>query len=318
MNIRQLYEFFVEEGIKVDPRGKDEVEKVLKENKEKFDELKKEEKEFFDKDSLWNPYPDTRILNDVGGKNIKKIMLGIDAEVEEVLLADRLNEKKAGIDLLLAHHPEGKALANLYSVMHMQEEILHSAGVPINVAEGVMTERIGEVERNLSAINHTRTEDAARLLKVPLMCCHTAADNHVQQFIKELMDKKKPKKIKDVIELLKTIPEYRHAMEHGAGPKIFIGSEEKSCGKIYVEMTGGTEPAKEIYEKLVQAGVGTVIGMHLGSEHKKEAEKFNFNYVVAGHISSDTLGLNLLLDKLERKGKFQFIECSGFKRVRRR
>jgi hypothetical protein len=40
---------------------------------------------------------------------------------------------------------------------------------------------------------------------------------------------------------------------------------------------------------------------------------------LAGHISSDNLGLNLLFDKLEKKAleKFKFIECSGFRRFRR-
>ncbi|MFH1545465.1 MAG: NGG1p interacting factor NIF3 [archaeon] len=318
MKLKQLHDFLVNEGINADPRGKKEIDSMLEENKKNYKELKEEEKELFDKESLWNPYPDTRVLYGKEDKNIKKIFIGIDMEGEELLLADRLNEKGEKIDLVLAHHPEGKALATLYSVMHMQEEILHQAGVPINVAEGIMRERIGEVERGLSAVNHRRSVDIARLLKIPLMCCHTASDNHVVQFIRELLEKKKPQKVKDLMNILLNIPEYRFAAMNGAGPKIFIGSEENRCGKIYVDMTGGTEPAKEVYEKLVQAGIGTVVGMHLSSEHKKEAEKNKFNYVVAGHISSDSIGLNLLLDKLERKGKFQFIEGSGFKRVRRK
>ena len=34
--------------------------------------------------------------------------------------------------------------------------------------------------------------------------------------------------------------------------------------------------------------------MHISEEHRKEAEKSHLNVVVAGHISSDNLGLNLL------------------------
>ena len=41
---------------------------------------------------------------------------------------------------------------------------------------------------------------------------------------------------------LKEIPEYETAMKIGAGPKIFVGSEENRCGKIALtEITGGTE-----------------------------------------------------------------------------
>jgi hypothetical protein len=39
--------------------------------------------------------------------------------------------------------------------------------------------------------------------------------------------------------------------------------------------------------------------------------------VIAGHISSDALGLNLLLDAVEKQGPLTIVECSGFKRIRR-
>ncbi len=80
--------------------------------------------------------------------------------------------------------------------------------------------------------------------------------------------------------------------------------------------TGGTESAKEVYERLSTAGVGTIIGMHMAEEHKKEAEKYHINVVIAGHIASDSLGLNLFLDELEKKG-IEIISCSGLIRVSR-
>ena len=39
--------------------------------------------------------------------------------------------------------------------------------------------------------------------------------------------------------------------------------------------------------------------------------------VIAGHISSATLGLNLLLDATEKRGPLNVVECSGYKRIRR-
>ncbi|MFH0806977.1 MAG: hypothetical protein V2A57_01005 [Elusimicrobiota bacterium] len=83
-------------------------------------------------------------------------------------------------------------------------------------------------------------------------------------------------------------------------------------------MTGGTEGSIEVFEKLATAGVGTIVGMHMSDEHYKNAEKFHINVVIAGHISSDTLGLNLLFDEVEKKfGKIEFFGCSGFTRIRR-
>ncbi len=64
------------------------------------------------------------------------------------------------------------------------------------------------------------------------------------------------------------------------------------------------------------AGIGTVVGMHLSEEGKKEAEAANINVVIAGHISSDSLGMNLFLDQLQKQG-IEIISCSGLIRVSR-
>ena len=49
-------------------------------------------------------------------------------------------------------------------------------------------------------------------------------------------------------------------------------------------------------------GIGTVVGMHMSEEHRREAEKNHINVVIAGHMASDSLGMNLFLDKLEEQG----------------
>jgi len=82
-------------------------------------------------------------------------------------------------------------------------------------------------------------------------------------------------------------------------------------------MTGGTEGPKKIFPRLSQAGVGTIVAMHLSEEHYKHAKGEHINVVIAGHIASDNLGLNLLLDEIEKKEKLNIIQCSGFVRVRR-
>ncbi|MEK7842042.1 MAG: NGG1p interacting factor NIF3, partial [Deltaproteobacteria bacterium] len=80
--------------------------------------------------------------------------------------------------------------------------------------------------------------------------------------------------------------------------------------------TGGTGGSKDIYEKLSIAGIGTIVGMHIGEDHKKEAEKHHVNVVIAGHMSSDTLGLNLLFDDILDKN-VEIVAASGFRRFRR-
>jgi len=317
LTLKELYNKAISTGIENDPRGKDAVSKELEAKKKEFEKLKGDEKEFFDNETLQNPYSDSRILNGTGDEAIKSALVGIDIEVGEILLAESLKTKGSGIDLLISHHPEGRAYANLYSVMQMQSDILHRFGVPINIAEDLMEGRIKEVERRLMPVNHTRAVDAAKLLGIPFMCLHTPADNMVATYLQRLFDEKKPYKISDVLDILKDIPEYKTASYNGTGPKILIGSKDRKAGKIFVDMTGGTEGSKEIFSSLTASGVNTIVGMHLGEEHRKEAEKSHLNVVIAGHISSDNLGLNLLLDELSRNTSLEILECSGFKRVSR-
>jgi putative NIF3 family GTP cyclohydrolase 1 type 2 len=166
-------------------------------------------------------------------------------------------------------------------------------------------------------VNHTRPVDAARLLDIPYLCLHTPADNMVASYLQGLFDKELPARLKDVVKLLKQIPEYQEAAKNNAGPRILVGSDDLRTGKAFVDMTGGTSGSKDTLEKLSQSGVGTIVGMHMSEDHRKEAEKHHIHVVIAGHISSDSLGLNLLLDAVEKRGPLAIVECSGFKRIRR-
>ncbi|NCO80401.1 NGG1p interacting factor NIF3 [bacterium] len=313
MKINEIYNLAIKMGIEVDFRGREGIEKLLKRKKEKYEKLSEKEKEEFDKEALENPYLDSRIYHIAQDTEVKKVLAGIDIEPAELLLAKEIG----GIDLIIAHHPLGKGLAHLADVMDLQCDVLNYYGVPINIAEGLMKERISEVARGVNAINHQRTVDTAKLLGFSLMNSHTPCDNLAAKFIKDLIGKENPERIEDLMSLLKEVPEYKEAIKIGAGPKIFTGNPENRCGKIAVtELTGGTEPGPKIYEKMAQAGIGTIIGMHMQEESKKEAEAANINVVIAGHMSSDSLGMNLFFDGLEKRG-IEIIPCSGLIRISR-
>lgn len=318
MKLRKFYDLVIEKGVEKDPRGRAIVVKELKNLKVKYAGLSKKQTEEFDQERLTNPYSDTRIIHGSGNEAIQCVLVGIDIDVGEVLLADRLIEKGKKIDLIIAHHPEGSALAALHQVMCMQADIAHLHGVPITIAEDLMKERISEVERRLLPVNHTKTQDAAKLLNIPLLCVHTPADNHVATFLENLFKKKNPECLGEIIEILKSIPEYQHAVKNNSGPKIVNGSDDCRAGKIFVDMTGGTEGSKDIFKNLAQAGVGTIVGMHLSEDHLKKAREEHINVIIAGHISSDNLGLNLILDAIEAVQKLDIIACSGFVRVKRK
>ncbi len=318
MKLKTIYELAVKKGLREDQRPRRAIEDILKKARKDYRKSKGIDRAGFDRESFKNPYYDTRILNGSGEEDIKNILVGIDIHVSELLLADRLNEKGANIDLVISHHPSGRALAQLHRVMDVQPRIWEKYGLTREIAEGIMKDRIEQVFRGIAPGNHTRAVDAARLLGIPFMCIHTAADNCVASFLQKTFDTKKPKKLKNVLNILKAIPEYREATREGTGPFILIGEENAAAGKVFVDMTGGTSGPDKMFARLSQSGIKTIIGMHCRESGYKEAKTEFINFVIAGHIASDTLGLNLLLDAVEKRGKLNFIECAGFKRIRRR
>lgn len=317
MKIEKLYKRAVEIGIENDLRGKEEIKRILKAEKEKFKKLKAEEKEPYDEDRLFNPFSDTRVLNGDLNTEVKKVIIGIDMEAGEILLTYLLNKEEGRkIDLIISHHPEGYALAQLYDVMKLQADLLASYGVTISVAEQLMEKRISEIERRLMPVNHNRAVDVARVLGIPMMCIHTPSDNCVTNYLKKTFEKKKPYQLKDVMKIIKSISEYKKSEKLQVPSKIVSGSENSKCGKIYVDMTGGTEGSKEIFEKYANSGISTLVCMHLSEEHLENAKKAKLNVIIAGHISSDILGLNLLFDEIEKDEKLEFVCVSGYERIR--
>lgn len=315
MTTKEIYELTIKMGREADFRSQDFLDKALARRKEKFNKMTGEEKTGFDQESLTNPYSDTRIVHLAKDKEIKRVLVGIDIEPAEILLAKELGN----IDLIIGHHPLGRALADIHEVMELQCDVLNLYGVPINVAEGLMREKISEIARKVGPLNHQQVVDAARLLGFNLMCSHTACDNLAAKFLKDKIEgaAQKLERLEDLVEFLKSIPEYQAALKLGAGPKIFVGSPENRCGRIALtEITGGTEGSPKLFEKMAVAGIGTIVGMHISEEGKKEAEAANINVIIAGHISSDSLGMNLFLDELQKQG-MEIIPCSGLIRISR-
>lgn len=317
MKLDEFMRKAVELGIEQDPRGKESIERLLKKRAEKYEKMDEEKKKEFDVEKLWNPFGDSTILNDTGS-DIKRIMVGIDIDTSELLLVDRLNEKNpdSPYNLVLAHHPVGKGLQDLWEVMDMQADMFAQHGVSITTGEGLMGPRAKEIQRLIYPRNSQKPVDAAKHLDISLACVHTVADNHVQRFLEKVVEEKEPETLEEILKILKEIPEFKEAVRHGSGPIVFAGAPEKRAGKIAVSMTGGTSPSKEAYKKMAVAGVGTVIEMHIPEESRKIAEENFMNIVISGHMASDSLGMNLLLDNFEKEG-VEISTCSGFIRVKR-
>lgn len=316
MNIQQIFELGVKKAIAADPRGEKGVKKYLAGLKKEYDELPASAKEHYQTERLTNPYIDSGILVDNGVKTVKRVIAGIDLTEPEVLMANELNRQGKTIDALVAHHPVGKTRAHLAEVMSMGVEVFTNYGVPVHLAEKTMEDRQREIVRFTHAANHNKPVDIARILGINFLVTHTITDNLVDEFMRNYLAEKKPETVKDILDALLELPEYQYARDHGYGPMLFTGSPRHKVGKYLLEMTGGTNPSSKVYEEFSRAGLSTMISMHMPDDSFKVANQNMLNVVVAGHMPSDSLGMNLFLDELEKQG-IEVIPAGGLIRVSR-
>ncbi|MDA1209021.1 MAG: NGG1p interacting factor NIF3 [bacterium] len=318
MKLSQLFKNAIEAGIAADPRGKKRIERTLKKEKDRGKALKGIEKELFDDEQTWNPYGDSRILHGSGNEEVTHLMIGVDIETPEILLADRLREKGEKIDALFIHHPEGRGLADLTNCMPAQIDVLANIGVPENQVEALLKPRSAAIARSIHANNLFRDERAAELLGFPAFTCHTPTDNLVWQFMEKNICGKRYDELGEILNALLDIEEFMLYAKKGNAPLLVNGSKTNRTGKIVATgFTGGTNGPEELIEKKAQAGVGTILSMHFTEKEVEEGKKHNLNMIQCSHMASDVCGMNLMLDILEKKGKLKTLGVSGFVRVKR-
>ena len=318
MKLKDFYQKAVKAGIEADLRGKKTIDELLSSRKKDYEKLSDKEKKYFDIDLLASPFDDTRILNGEAEAEVSSLIAGIDVEAPELVAIDNLRKRGTKIDLALAHHPEGRAYGHFHNVMDLQIDAFINKGVSVAAAENLLFSRKEEVARRVHAANHERSVDIARILEINFMCVHTPADNHAHEYLNNLVNKEKPKNMGEIMDLLYTIEEYQYAAKNNNAPQITIGTKASRVSKIAIEFTGGTEGPIGIYEKLAASGIDTIIAMHQSEEHHKKCKECNINAIVASHIASDNLGVNLILDKIIGSEKIKVYEFSGFKRVSRK
>lgn len=316
MTIQQIYDLALQMGIDADPRGRKRVEALLAKAKKKFADLPEKKKKYVDPEDLNNPYSDSRLLNGQTNTEVKAVLTGIDLSTGEVVLADRLNEKGKDIGLLISHHPDSHALASLHDVMDLQIDMFEISGIPVTTAYALFQERKGIVQRRFGPANHNQTVDAAKLLNFPYMSLHTIWDNLGDKFIKEYLQNRTFDTVGEMLDSICEIPEFIEAIKGKNGPALVSGSMDAPLGKVAVSFTGGTNASTELYIEMAKAGIGTLVEMHVPEDALKELKKRHINVIDCGHMAADSIGANIFLDELEKKG-VEIIPCSGLIRVKR-
>ncbi len=236
----------------------------------------------------------------VRGENLRKVFAGIDMATPELLLA-----REMGADLVLSHHPQaGAPEVFFYQVMERQIDKMVEAGIPVNRAQKALRQQAGKVERSSHSENYDRVASAARVMNVPYMNLHVPVDVIAEDFVQSRLDQalagKHRATLLDVLVVLQEIPEYQRAL---AKPVIRVGGEKDYAGRVLVLMAGGTNGGEQVFRAYFEAGIGTIVCMHLPEEVRKAVLDQNIgNVIVAGHMASDSIGMNIVCSELEGLG----------------
>jgi len=243
------------------------------------------------------PY-DTDVI--VAGLDIKKVLIGIDMETPELLLA-----KDLGYDCVVSHHPKADTcVVDFAKVMDVQIHRMVKEGVPINKAQKALKKQKLSVDMGRHASNYDRVSSAARLMNMPYLNIHIPADFITEEIVQTKLDKvfqdKSKTKLKDIIEELNSWEYYKNKV---AQPVIRVGSNDDYAGKISVLMAGGTNGGVEVYKSYFEAGVGTIIAMHVPENVKIAVQEQNIgNIIIAPHMPSDSIGLLEIVKAWRKEG----------------
>lgn len=89
----------------------------------------------------------------------------------------------------------------------------------------------------------------------------------------------------------------------GPAPVIWVGEKDSYAGKTVVDFAGGLGAELDELKALITAGVGTFVCMHMDADIVKALQEDNrCNVLCMGHMASDSIGFNQILDAWEARG----------------
>jgi putative NIF3 family GTP cyclohydrolase 1 type 2 len=233
----------------------------------------------------------------VKGRGIRKALVSIDVGVAELLLARDL-----GCDAVIAHHPAGgKARIEGYKVFLRHIDQLSEAGVPEDIAKEAVKPKLRSLELQHHPDNYDQVPAAAKKLRMPLVSIHSPCDEIGRKMIQNVLKGlDEDSRVKDVVSKIGQFPEFRKATSK---IEVRSGSPKNRAGKIAISHAAYTNGGYEIAKTYFQNGVDTLSYIHVAeSDLAKLANEPSGNLIVLGHIASDWLGINPLLNELEKKG----------------
>lgn len=243
----------------------------------------------------WKKMPADSAMH-VKGRNIRKVLIAIDAGTAELMLARQL-----GCDAVIAHHPIGVASVNFYKVFDRHVDFMMEHGVPKQAAQQAVEKLKDRVETRNHTNIYSDVVGAAKALGMPLVNIHQPCDEYMRQVILKAIKSGKTEYVSDIVHSVSKIPEFRHA---ATKVQVRLGSEKNRAGRWALVVAAGTNGGYHVASAYFQHGVSTVIYLHVdyGDLTKMREDNLGGNLVVMGHLAGDSIGLNGLADRLEDLG----------------
>jgi putative NIF3 family GTP cyclohydrolase 1 type 2 len=228
--------------------------------------------------------------------DVRRVLFGIDISVGELLHA-----RDAGYDAVIAHHPAGDRFGR---VVRRQVEQMAAEGIPREVAEAAVGERLGASHRAAHMSNYGAVVDTARLIGLPFCNVHLACDILGREAIVAMLRRHDgaATPVSEVLGWFDEFPEMEAALTR---PEQWIGAPDASLGRWTVAMAGGTNGGYPVFREYWRHGVDTIFAMHCaeGDVQKLRAEAApEKSLVVTGHMATDSIGINRVIAGLEELG----------------
>jgi hypothetical protein len=311
MTIRDLYQFVIEKGFELDPRGPDALRRQMSDARAEYDSLDARERLLFDTERFVNPFGDTRILCGDPDTEVKRLVCGIDIDGAEIVMADAMRHHGRPVDLVVAHHASasGGGVGSRRDTMWPQVQMLTDFGVPADKAEKLIR-RSAEGDQRSSNFRLNQIADA---LEMPLMTIHSPGDLHLFREGERILAEDKPATVGDLVDICDSWPEVRWLLERGKGTEIAVGDRRDPLGKTYYCFYGGWNPTPEVFELICDAGCGTLWVLATDEALNEVARRRDVSIVVVPHWPADNLGLNMLLDQaMTHFGEFDVVPVGNY------
>lgn len=262
------------------------------------------------------------------GRPMRRVLASINATTGDLLLARQL-----GCDGYLLHHPlAGSARRQFFKVFERMVELVSAHGVPAWRAREAVADLRARVQWSDHASDWDHLASAAEHLDISLVNVHLPADELGRRAMVDALAGLSPDAtLNDAAAALRaSLPE----LAHPDNSILFLPDDPaRRAGPIAVMHAGGTNGGAPVAECLFtysgEAGagegdtnareaVGTVLYIHLSGDAARtlqaraETGKHG-SIIVTGHLATDAVGMNMLMDALRREHDLEIIPHGGLR-----